>query len=231
MLGDSAIFPQILDGDGDHDTLSCEDKTGLSQDVLEMKIDCDSDTPILAKNIVESNSPSLSASSSKSGCSVIFVKEEGDGHAVDVDGRVSLRDNEKVCGKRSSRSMKRKYSSTSSSSGESDDDDSDYEHHSAKKNKVHVKNEPIGSNFGRVFIEGLVVTKKTGQTFYPQDTVFLFNEDDDGVDAVRDIITDNLKKWNDMGCTAVAFSNTFEGVLPTVIGGFTRGFKKSHVKK
>jgi hypothetical protein len=83
---------------------------------------------------------------------------------------------------------------------------------------------------GRVIIEGLCVTKKTGQVFYPQDSMYVFRENDENVDNIKDAISESKDKWIQNGHSAVLFSQTFNGALPTVIGGFTRGFTKSIFK-
>ena len=83
---------------------------------------------------------------------------------------------------------------------------------------------------GRVIIEGLCVTKKTGQVFYPQDSIYVFRENDENVDNIKDAISESKNKWIQNGHSAVLFSQTFNGSLPTVIGGFTRGFTKSIFK-
>lgn len=86
------------------------------------------------------------------------------------------------------------------------------------------------SKNGRVIIEGLCVTKKTGQVFYPQDSIYIFKENDENIDDIKKLIDDNKQKWIENGHSAVCFSQTFNGSLPTVIGGFTRGFAKSIFK-
>lgn len=86
------------------------------------------------------------------------------------------------------------------------------------------------SKNGRVVIEGLCVTKKTGQVFYPQDSIYIFKENDENINDIKNIINENKKKWIENGHSAVCFSQTFNGSLPTVIGGFTRGFAKSIFK-
>lgn len=83
---------------------------------------------------------------------------------------------------------------------------------------------------GRVVIEGLLVTKKTGQVFYPQDSIFVFRENDESIDAIKELLSENKKKWIENGHSALSFSHTFNGALPTVVGGFTRGFAKSIFK-
>lgn len=83
---------------------------------------------------------------------------------------------------------------------------------------------------GRVIIEGLCVTKNTGQVVYPQDSIYMFHDNHVNVGDIKDIIAENKKKWIENGHAAVVFSHTFNGALPTVIGGFSRGFAKSIYK-
>jgi translation elongation factor P/translation initiation factor 5A len=123
---------------------------------------------------------------------------------------------------------KRKLSSSSESSS-----GSSYTHGGATKkakNTTATQRFVSTSKHGRVVIEGLCVTKKTGQVFYPQDSIFVFRENDDDIDNIKSVISNNEKKWIECGHAVSLFSQTFDGTLPTVVGGFTRGFTRSIFK-
>ena len=208
---------------------------------------------------VKSEKSAKSVKSEKSAKSVRSVKSEksdsesSDDSVVCVNGRkpraaaISAKQKmeEKMGGKMGG---KRKFSSSSESSSSSYKPSNLQVKHTpgsaTKKKKNDVSSSASASSGsvarithvvqtsknGRVIIEGLCVTKKTGQVFYPQDSIYIFKENDENIDDIKKLIDDNKKKWIENGHSAVCFSQTFNGSLPTVIGGFTRGFAKSIFK-
>jgi len=185
---------------------SFESKTGISQDVNDMTIESGESGHV---------SSQLSSKSGSSGSSIRVVNIPESSKTR----KAAMIAKEKMAGKR-------KYSSSSSSSSGS----------SYQVDKKSKKDTPSSSKVatlttnGDVIMYGLLVTKKTGQVFYPQDSLFVLHEENDEYTAMKKHVAENKTKWESLGHRVEVVLHTFQGIIPTVIGGFTRGFMKSSYK-
>lgn len=217
--------------------LSSDSHTGLSEKVADMGIDTEEDN---SQSVLSEKS----AVSSNSVCIVKVKKEDTSGQEFEDSSssigrkprRAAVSAMKNISGNKRRISSSSECSSASSYSPRRKDKPS-----GGATKKKKVENSSTGSNTrtvhvvqtaknGRVIIEGLCVTKKTGQVFYPQDSIFVFRENDDDINNIKSLIDENKQKWIDHGHSASVFSCKFNGSLPTVIGGFTRGFAKSIFK-
>lgn len=185
---------------------SLDSHTGVSDVVRGMTIDSDGSCQEGDDDVSKSSQASSKSVRSESG------KKKRDAAVVANERIVSKR----KCCSSSSSSVHSLPSSISS-------------YRETKRRKTTKQSGPIFSK-GDIMIYGLVVKKKTGQVFYPQDSMFVVSDTNDELDNIKEQVDENKKKWEKNGHVADIFSHTFEGIIPNVVGGFTRGFMKSSFK-